>query len=611
MRLDAVQQYYRIMKKFFLNALSSFVGAWVAIVLAGVVAVLLVVAIVSKIVGGSATAIEDNSVLELRLEGSIVERDDENAISLLSLMTDDFDTATSLETVLVAVREAKTNDKIKAIYLDCGMLGAAPATLQSLREALIDFKTSGKKIYAYADYMTQGAYYVASVADEISLNPAGGVSFSGLGGQTLFYKNFFDKIGLQFQAVRVGKGKSAIEPYTADTMSSVARGQSMTLLNTLWGQIREDISKSRAAVTPQFMDSLINVEYVSQKPAQYVLDSKIVDRLEYRHSFEERLAKAVGQDDKLEHKVTPAQLALHAPVSTSEDENQVAVLYACGGIDDVMGGGGIDSEKLVTEILSLKEDDNVKALVLRVNSPGGSAFGSEQIWEALATFKKSGKPFIVSMGDYAASGGYYISAGADRIFANPLCITGSIGIFGLIPNIQGLMDKLGINPVTVATNPAGQFPDLFNELDPEQYAAMQSMVENGYALFVKRCADGRHVSEDKIKEIADGRPLPATLAKEYGLVDELGNLDAAVKYAARQAKLGEGKYNVVAYPATEMSLTQMLSGLKAGTSRIASLIRLFTEGDVNTYAEQARTLTQGLRHPYLIRAETAPLKIRL
>lgn len=598
------------MKKFFLNALSSFVGAWVAIVLAGVVAVLLVVAIISKIAGSSAPTIEDNSVLELKLEGSIVERDDENSISLLSLMTDDFDTATSLETVLAAVGEAKTNDKIKAIYLDCGMLGAAPATLQSLREALMDFKTSGKKIYAYADYMTQGAYYVASVADEISLNPAGGVSFSGLGGQTLFYKNFFDKIGLQFQAVRVGKGKSAIEPYTADTMSSVARGQSMTLLNTLWGQIRGDIAKSRSAVTPQFMDSLINVEYVSQKPAQYILDSKIVDRLEYRHSFEERLAKAVGQGDKLERKVTPAQLALHAPVHTSEDENQVAVLYACGGIDDVMGGGGIESEKLVTEILSLKEDDNVKALVLRVNSPGGSAFGSEQIWEALATFKKSGKPFIVSMGDYAASGGYYISAGADRIFANPLCITGSIGIFGLIPNIQGLMDKLGVNPVTVATNPAGQFPDLFNELDPAQYAAMQSMVENGYALFVKRCADGRHVSEDKIKEIADGRPLPATLAKEYGLVDELGNLDAAVKYAAKQAKLGEGKYNVVAYPATEMSLAQMLSGLKSGTSRLASLIRLFTEGDVNTYAEQARTLTHGLRQPFLIRAETAPVKIR-
>lgn len=598
------------MKKFFLNALSSFVGAWVAIVVAGVVAVLLVVAIVSKLMGGGFEDIKDNSVLELKLSGTIVERDDESSISVFSLMAEDFGNTLSLETALKAIEEAKTNDKIKAIYLDCGPLSAAPATLESLRAALIDFKSTGKKVYAYADYMTQGAYYVASVANEISLNPAGGVSFSGLGGQTLFYKNFFDKIGLQFQAVRVGKGKAAIEPYTADTMSNVAREQNMTLISTLWGQIRHDISKSREAVSPELMDSLINVEYISQKPAQYVLDNKIVDRLEYRHTFEERLAKAVGQGDKLENRVSPMQLASVAATTSAEDENQVAVLYACGGIDDMMGGGGINSEKLVSDILSLKEDDNVKALVLRVNSPGGSAFGSEQIWEALATFKKSGKPFIVSMGDYAASGGYYISAGADRIFANPLCVTGSIGIFGLIPNIQGLMDKLGVNPVTVATNPAGQFPNLFNALDEKQYAAMQEMVENGYALFVKRCAEGRDISEDKIKEIADGRPLPAALALKYGLVDELGNLDAAVKYAAKKAKLSDN-YSVVTYPATDMTIAQLMAGFKSGTSKLASVVKFMT-GDIDAqeYAEQAQGLLHRLQRPGLVRTETAPVRIR-
>lgn len=598
------------MKKFFLNALSSFVGAWVAIVIAGVVAVLLVISLVSRFAGSGAADVKDNSVLELKLHGPIVERDDENAVSLFALVTNDFNGGVSLETLVAAIGEAKTDERIKAIYLDCGTVAAAPATLQSLREALVDFKTSGKKIYAYADYMSQGAYFVASVADDMSLNPAGGVSFSGLGGQTLFYKNFFDKIGIAFQAVRVGKGKAAIEPYTSDTMSNVAREQSMTLISTMWGQIRDDIAKARPALTPQLMDSLIDVAYISQKPARYVLDKKIVDRLEYRHAFEERLAKAVGQGDKLENRVSPLQLALNAPVSASGDDNQVAVLYACGAIDDFMGGGGINSEKLVREILSLKEDDNVKALVLRVNSPGGSAFGSEQIWEALAVFKKSGKPFVVSMGDYAASGGYYISAGADRIFANPLCVTGSIGIFGLVPNVHGLMDKLGINPVTVATNPAAQYPDFFHELDEAQYAAMQSMVEEGYALFVKRCAEGRHVSESKIREIADGRPLPAVLAKEYGLVDELGNLDKAVAYAAKAAKLGKDEYNVVSYPAVEMSITQMLAGLRDGTSRLASIVRLLTEGDVDTYAEQARSLIHGLRQPCILQAETAPVKIR-
>lgn len=598
------------MKKFFLNVLSSFVGTWIAIVLAGVVAVLLVVAAVSKMAGGPSVSLDNNSVLEIKLNGPVTERDDARSISVYSILSDDFTVPLSLETLTTAINEAKTNDNIKAIYLDCGAVSAAPATLQALRQALVDFKTSGKKVYAYADVMTQGSYFVATVADEISLNPAGNVSFYGLGGQTLFYKDFFDKIGLQFQAVRVGKGKAAVEPYTLDTMSNVAREQNMTLLNTLWSQIRTDIDKSRPAVTPALMDSLINVEYVSQRPAKYVLDARLVDRLEYRHAFEERLASAVGQEPELEGRIYPEQLALFAPVPSYEDNNQVAVLYACGGIDDIAGGSGIDSDKLVKDILKLKENENVKALVLRVNSPGGSAFGSEQIWEALETFKKTGKPFVVSMGDYAASGGYYISCGADRIFANPMCVTGSIGIFGLIPNIHGLMEKLGINSVTVATNPAGQFPDIFDPMDPRQEAAMQRMVEDGYELFVKRCADGRKMDVGKIKEIADGRPLPAALAKKYGLVDELGGLDSAIKYAAKQAKLKEGDYNTVPYPMVEMSLAAFMASLQNGTSEVASIVRLFTCGDVETYAEQARSLLQGLRSPYLIRTETAPISIR-
>ena len=301
-------------------------------------------------------------------------------------------------------------------------MSASPASLHAIRNALLEFKTSKKKIYAYADVMTQGAYFVASVADEISLNPAGNFNLRGLGGQSLFYKGLFDKVGVSFQAVRVGKGKAAVEPYTADTMSQVARAQNIALLDTLWIQMRREIASSRNAVTPALIDTLIDRDYISSKPASFAVSNKLVDKLEYRHVFEDRIAKLAKQDDGLENVVTPSALVA-ASATMSENvgaSNQIAVLYASGGIDDFMGSGGISSPDMVDQILELSKNDDVKALVLRVNSPGGSAFGSEQMWEALETFKKTGKTFVVSMGDYAASGGYYISCGADRIFADPL-----------------------------------------------------------------------------------------------------------------------------------------------------------------------------------------------
>ena len=598
------------MKKFFLNALSSFVGAWIAIVLAGIVAVIIIMGIVGNIIGSKATTISDKSVLEINLEGTIVERDDAADISVITFITQDMSKPQCLETIVTAIQEAKTNEKVKAIYLDCGQLSAAPATLQAIRTALEDFKSSGKKIYAYADNMSQGAYYVATIANEISLNPAGSVTLAGLGGQSLFYKDLFDKIGVEFQAVRVGKGKAAIEPYTQDTMSNVARQQTMQLLDTLWYQIKSDIALSRKALTPDRIDSLINIDYVSLKSAEYVHKAHIVDMLEYRHQFEERLARNIGQDgDKLEDCIQPEELALQAPTESANAKNQIAVLYACGGIDDMMGGGGINSTTLVPQILDLANDDNVKALVLRVNSPGGSAFGSEQIWEALETFKQTGKPFVVSMGDYAASGGYYISCGADRIFANPMCITGSIGIFGLIPNIAGLMDKLGVNVELVATNPNGVFPALFTPLTEQQLQAMQGMVENGYELFVSRCAEGRHMEVDKIKEIADGRPLPAVMALNFGLVDELGGLDKAIKYAAEKAKLKD--YNRVNYPETTMSLINLLADVQQSSARIVGFVNLFTYGDVNKYSESARQLLNGFKEQNMIRAEASPIRVTL
>lgn len=593
------------MKKFFLNALSSFVGAWVAIVLAGIVTAFIVFAMISKAFGDSGISLTDGTVLEIKLSGTLQERDGQMTVGALDLLGGKFTVEQNVETLVKAIGEAKTNDLIKAIYLDCGIFSAAPASLNAVRDALIDFKQSKKKIYAYGDVYTQGAYYVASVADEISLNPAGSVSFQGLGGQTLFYKGLFDKIGVEFQAVRVGKGKAAVEPFTVDTMSSVARSQSMEMMDTLWMQLRKEVAQYRSSIAPVVMDSLINVEYVSQKPAKFILDCKLVDKLEYRHDFEKRIAKAVGQDNTLEKRITPRQFCQLAVAADGVgSDNQVAVLYACGGIDDVMGGsGGINSEKLVSDILSLAKDDNVKALVLRVNSPGGSAFGSEQIWAALEAFKKTGSPVVVSMGDYAASGGYYISCAADRIFANPFTITGSIGIFGLIPNVEGLLQKVGLNAEMVATNPNAQFPNFFSPLDDKQLAAMQSMVEDGYHLFVKRCAEGRHMSEDKIEAIADGRPLAAVMAKKYGLIDELGTLDDAVAYAAKKAKLKD--YHVVSYPVVELSLVQLLAENQATFSKVATLAELISSGDANRYADAAHSFIDNLRQTSILRAETA------
>lgn len=537
-----------MLKKFFFQVLTSFMGAWIAIVLAGAVAVIMAFALIGSFASGQSSGLEKDSVLRITLDGTLEERESSPRFDFSSVLAGQGESVHTVETLVAAIKEAKVNDKVKAIYLDCQGMSGAPASFHAVREALVDFRQSKKKIYAYADSYSQGDYMLASAADEIVMNPAGAVSLTGLGGASLFYKGFLDNIGVEIQAVRVGKGKAAVEPYTATEMSEVARSQSMALFDTLWLGMRQEISNPSRGLTPAEIDTLISRDLVSLKPAKFALDKKLVTALEYRHRYEDKIAKACGQKDGLDKVISPKELvsATGTPMFEANADNQVAVLYACGGIDDFMGSGGINSAEIVDEVLALAKNDKVKALVLRVNSPGGSAYGSEQMWEALETFKKTGKPFVVSMGDYAASGGYYISSGAQRIFADKFTITGSIGIFGLIPNVNGLLKKLGLNPQMVATNPDAMFPNMFYPLTDRQLEAMQQMVQNGYELFVKRCADGRHTTVAKIEQIADGRPLAASVALSYGLVDELGSLDKAIAYAAAQAKLK--KWHAVAYP---------------------------------------------------------------
>ena len=537
------------MKKFFAGVLSSFVGTWIAIGLFSVVVILVVI----SLIGGLAvnvdsdidTSIEDNTLLVLNLSGEVVERDINKTPNLFSLAQGDIPQIQSLQQIREVLDNASKNNKIDALYINCNGISASSATLNAIRESVIRFKESGKKIYAYADNMFQSDYYIACIADSIYANPYGSFSLSGLNGVTPYYKGLFDKIGIEFQVVKVGTYKSAVEPYILTSMSEPARAQLDTLYSSMWNTIKQEISKSRN-LNPALIDTLINNDFISTRSIEFVLSKNLIDKLYYKHEVEQQLAKIFKKEKFEEINVLSIdEYSQLMPANTIDSNNQIAVLYAYGAIEDG-NSEGIQSAELVPQILKLAEDDNVKALVMRVNSPGGSAFASEQIWEALEVFKKSGKPFAVSMGDYAASGGYYISCGADYIFADPLTITGSIGIFGLIPCAEDLLqNKLGINFEIVSTNPNGSIY-LTQKMSPEMYNAMQAMVEDGYDLFTRRCAEGRGMTQEAIKAIGEGRVWDAYSAKRHGLVDEIGLLEDAINWVAQKAKLDD--YNVVNYP---------------------------------------------------------------
>ena len=555
------------MKKFFLSVLSSFTGTWLALCLFGIVAVIVSIAMLINIGSSSLSSgivsTSDNSLLVLDLQGEIIEYTNNQAPDVMTVINGDFEQPKSLKDLINGIKCGAEDDNVKAMYIDCGVVSAAPATLNSLREAIVDFKSKGKKVYAYGETMTQGAYFVATAADSLFMNPHGTLQLSGLGGHTPYFKSLLDKFGIEFQVVKVGTYKSAVEPYILEHMSEPARAQLDTLYNAMWSKIKGEIAVSRK-IQSQEIDSLINNEFILCQKMNVALDNGLIDGLLYRHEMDSRLADMMGVDkaDKIE-KVNPIDMASNNISKT--DQPHIAVVYACGGIDDG-DSSGIVSTDLVSLIFELKDNENVEGLILRVNSPGGSAYGSEQIWEALEQFKKTGKPFVVSMGDYAASGGYYISCGAESIFADPLTVTGSIGIFGLIPNGHELIaNKLGVNFELVATNPQAMFPNLVSPLTTEQYNAMQRMVENGYDLFTQRVADGRSLSQDYVKQIGEGRVWSAEKALEIGLVDRIGTLEAAIKYMADKLSYGDSP-NVVTYPDAKDSFWTYMAMLENGNA---------------------------------------------
>lgn len=587
-----------MLKKFFLVVCGSFVGVILALIFFTLSSILISFAIFGSMANAKGGKIEKNSIMYVKLEGMLNERSSGGSNSLMSLMSNQ-GASQSLSTLIKGLKIAKGDDKIKGLYLDCRGMASGMSSLYELREALKDFKESKKFIYAYGDEgILQSDYYLVSIADSIFLNPEGMVDVHGLASSTPYMKNLLDKAGVEMEVVRVGTFKSAVEPYILDHMSDANRLQQEHYLGSLWGVISDDIAKSRGIEKSTF-DALTDSVMITMSSKE-LIQNKLVDHLCYRTEMEDKLRALTDVEKDEDLKLVTAEELLETNDDPMGTGNKViAVLYADGEIYSGTNNGGgpmpnmndnvdIYSEDMAKTIRELRYDDDVKGLVLRVNSPGGSAFGSEEIWKALEDFKAAGKPFAVSMSDYAASGGYYISSGAQYIFAEPLTITGSIGIFGMIPNASNLINNtLGVNYEEVATNPNAIAGALYKPLTDQQRNALQQMVNRGYETFTGRCAQGRNVTQDSIKSIGEGRVWDAITAKQIGLVDEFGGLEAAIKWVAKKAKLGDSDYSVVDYPSLEPSFMDLLSSMQK--MRIENDMRQ-RMGIFYTYYEQLQAI---------------------
>jgi protease-4 len=535
------------MKQFFKFTLATILGVF----LASILSMLLFFGIAGAIAGSSEDVVEisENSVYQLDLEGTLIDRSEDDPLS--GAFAEAFGQAEQkvigLDDVLANISKAKANANIKGIYLKGGMLMGGYASLKEIRDALADFKKSGKFVVAYADNYMQKNYYLVSVADKVLINPEGMLELKGLSAELMFFKNTLDKLGIEMQVVKVGTYKSAVEPYINTKMSDANREQVNVFLGSIWKNMVSEVSKSRK-ITPENINAYADEMMVFQ-PTAKLKQYALVDSLVYADEVDSIIGKYVKDFKLVEHSDM-------SKVADDEkfEKDKVGIIYAVGGID---GGDseGINSEKLVETINEVAKDSSVKAVVFRVSSPGGSAYGSEQIWRAL-TLLKAKKPLVVSMGDYAASGGYYISCMADQIVAQPNTITGSIGIFGLIPNIEGLNNKLGFTYDVVKTNKMGDAISVNRKFTPEERDMMQGYVNRGYELFVKRCADGRKKSTDQIKAVAEGRVWTGEDALKLGLVDKIGGMDEALKIAVSKAKLKA--YMVKEFPVKEDFFTKLM-----------------------------------------------------
>ncbi len=529
-----------MLKRFFITVLGSFVGTWLALIISSVMSILLSFAMLGALANSemkSTSKISDNSVLLLDL--GIVVSDRGSNDDVFSSIYDDTKTVGLID-LLRQIESASEKKEIKGMLITCKGISAGMSSLYEIREAIARFKETGKFVYAYGyQAIGQADYYLASQADSIFINPEAVVDLHGLASQNMLFKRLLDKVGVEMQVLRVGTYKSAVEPYMLSQISEANRRQQEHYMGSIWNTIAKQMATSRH-LSVERINELADSMTVA-KGSDYMLSVGLVDGICYRQEMEAKLKKLVDEDYNL---VKPNNINVNNGVGSG---NEVAVVY-CEGEIDGSEDSGIISDEVCETIYNLSDNDDVCAMVLRVNSPGGSAFGSEQIWKAVADFKAKDKKVVVSMGDLAASGGYYISCGADYIYAEPTTLTGSIGIFGVIPCIKQLSEEtLGIDVDVVKTNANGDFGSLLIPLSDYQREAMQQYINRGYDLFTRRCADGRGVSQDSIKSIAEGRVWDGRSAKEIGLVDEFGSLNDAIAKAAELQDLGEDYY-VAEYP---------------------------------------------------------------
>ena len=499
--------------------------------------------------------LSDNSILNLDLNLPIVERPPvfDEIQSLLGLEEE----VLGLPNILSAIKIAAENPKIQGIRLRSDFISSGWAQTHSIRKALKDFKSKDKFIYAYGDVFTQKGYFLASVADSIFLNPVGALEFKGLASEVLYYKDFQDKYGFKMEVVRHGKYKSAVEPFLENEMSAENKFQIHTLLSDIWSTLREEISISRDLL-PETLDAIVSSNKIAI--SQDAVSSKLIDGLAYEDVFDEKIKTRLGLD--IDEKLK--KVSINSVNSTKESydasiKDRIAVVFAKGPILYGDGSESIIAQGIFVETLEeLSKDDWIKAVVLRVDSPGGSALTSELIWRTIEKLKKS-KPVIVSMGNVAASGGYYIAAGADHIFADPLSITGSIGVFATLPNVKGFLDDIGIQAQSVETHPNALGYSPFQTLNKSYEQKMISGIENIYEIFKERVIQGRELSPEAVENLAQGRVWSGKQALKLGLIDDLGDLQDAITLAANDLDIED--YNVIEYPKFEDNLENMLKGI--------------------------------------------------
>lgn len=559
------------MKDFIKNVLATMVGMFGFFIVMGVIGMMSIIGMIAS--GNAAQNVEKNSVFVLNLSGTISEQGSENP---LSMFTGDNSLNSGLNDILSSIKKAKANDDIKGIYIEAGALAANYATLQEIRNALADFRKSGKWIVAFGDFYTQGAYYVASVADKVYINPKGIIDWHGIGAQTMFYKDFMAKFGVKWEVVKVGTFKSATETFTEEKMSDANRLQTQTFIDGTWRNVCDAVSKSRG-ISIDSLNSYAD-SYLALQATETLVKAKMVDGMMYGDQVKDAVKKMM----KLEKDDDIAQLTLNDMLNVKDGKvegSEIAVYYAEGDIVQdpkaaTMFGNNnyIASRKVCKDLEDLMNDDDVKAVVVRINSGGGDAYASEQMWHQMSELRKV-KPVVVSMGDYAASGAYYMSAPASWIVAQPNTLTGSIGIFAVIPDLSGLVTtKLGVRFDEVKTNRNSTFGNLMaRPFNAEEKAMLQASVNRGYSLFRQRVAEGRRLPVESVEKIAQGRVWLATDALNIKLVDQLGGIDDAVKKAAQLAKLKD--YYTSDYPAVASWMDAMLNSMSSSGTYLDEQLR--------------------------------------